>query len=404
MSRKIIMRLLPLVVAAVVCSSCSCTGGPSSTVTSSDTSLTTTGSVTTTDTSVPTDTITSDSKPSENTTVPPVSSSDSSDSATQPPVSSDNTSESTSVSTSGTTTTGKTDGTTTTTTKKTETITEVSPPAAEQPPAEIKVLAVSSPGTQVKASGGGEIDYSNASLGYISASYSGKSAKAKLRITSGDSVSNHDLSVSGNKEYFPLMVGSGEYKIQVFEQIDGKKYANVVEVTINVTVKDEVAMYLYPNRYSMFSKNSASVIKSAAVCGGKSGDIEKIAAIFGYITDNVKYDYDLAATVKSGYIPDPDKVLAKKSGICFDYASLFVAMARSQGIPTRLVIGYAEPDIYHAWNEVYTKETGWITPELLLEKAGYNIVDATFYAGASDKEAMADYISDEGNYLAVYRY
>ncbi len=403
MSRKIIMRLLPLVVAAVVCSSCSCTGGPSSTVTSSDTSLTTTGSVTTTDTSVPTDTITSDSKPSENTTVAPVSSSDSSDSATLPPVSSDNTSESTSVSTSGTTTTGKTDGTTTTT-KKTETITEVSPPAAEQPPAEIKVLAVSSPGTQVKASGGGEIDYSNASLGYISASYSGKSAKAKLRITSGDSVSNHDLSVSGNKEYFPLMVGSGEYKIQVFEQIDGKKYANVVEVTINVTVKDEIAMYLYPNRYSMFSKNSASVIKSAVVCGGKSGDIEKIAAIFGYITDNVKYDYDLAATVKSGYIPDPDKVLAKKSGICFDYASLFVAMARSQGIPTRLVIGYAEPDIYHAWNEVYTKETGWITPELLLEKAGYNIVGATFYAGASDKEAMADYISDEGNYLAVYRY
>ena len=79
-------------------------------------------------------------------------------------------------------------------------------------------------------------------------------------------------------------------------------------------------------------------------------------------------------------------------------------MARSQGIPTRLVIGYASPDIYHAWNEVYTEETGWITPELLLAKKGYNLVDSTFYAGAADKSAIAEYISNGGNYSAIYRY
>ena len=79
-------------------------------------------------------------------------------------------------------------------------------------------------------------------------------------------------------------------------------------------------------------------------------------------------------------------------------------MARSQGIPARLVIGYAEPEIYHAWNEVYTKETGWITPELLLSQKGYNLVDATFYAGAKDKNSIAEYISDEGNYSSLYRY
>ena len=108
--------------------------------------------------------------------------------------------------------------------------------------------------------------------------------------------------------------------------------------------------------------------------------------------------------MKSGYVPDPDRALSKGSGICYDYASLMAAMTRSQGIPTRLVIGYASKDIYHAWNEVWTDETGWITPELLLSQKGYNIVDATFYAGSADKASIAGYISDSGNYASLYYY
>ena len=68
------------------------------------------------------------------------------------------------------------------------------------------------------------------------------------------------------------------------------------------------------------------------------------------------------------------------------------------------MIGYADPDIYHAWNEVYTDETGWITPELFFKKKGYNIADATFYASNPNKEKIADYISNDGNYTAMYRY
>ena len=79
-------------------------------------------------------------------------------------------------------------------------------------------------------------------------------------------------------------------------------------------------------------------------------------------------------------------------------------MARSQGIPTRLVVGYAADNIYHAWNEVWTDETGWITPELLLSRKGYNIVDATFYAGSSNKAKIAEYIQNSGNYAALYYY
>ena len=36
--------------------------------------------------------------------------------------------------------------------------------------------------------------------------------------------------------------------------------------------------------------------------------------------------------------------------------------------------------------------------------SNYNIVDATFYAGAENKAAIAEYISNNGNYSAIYRY
>lgn len=293
---------------------------------------------------------------------------------------------------------------TTTTVTETEVLSETSVPAADVPPAPIRISPVSSPGKLTEDTGTALIDYSNSSKGYISASYSGNSKKAKLRVVCGDVTCDHDLSVTGVTEYFPLTQGSGEYRIQIYEQLDGKLYSSALDLTVNVTVEDEVGMYLFTNRYSVFDENSACVKKSAEICGGAGDDIEKIAAIFTYIADNIEYDYNLAASVQSGYLPDPDSLLSKKKGICFDYASLFAAMCRSQGIPTRLVIGYASPDIYHAWNEVYTVETGWITPELLLDEKGYNLVDATFYAGADDKEYIAEYISNDGNYSAIYRY
>lgn len=314
------------------------------------------------------------------------------------------TSSTTTSSTVATTTKSTTTTVATTTTQATTTTaaTTTAPPPVEVTIPQIRKSVAS--GEKVLSADNACIDYSNSSEGYVGVSYDGASARAKLRIIGNGVTEDHDLAVGGKIEFFPLTQGSGDYKIEVYEQLDGKFYSPVLKETISVSISDENSMYLYPNKYSNFHQDSDCVALSAKVCAGKSGTIEKLAAIFAYITDNITYDYDLAASVKSGYIPDPDSTLKKKKGICFDYASLVTAMARTQGIPTRLVIGYAADNIYHAWNEVYTKETGWISAELLLKQKGYNIVDATFYAGAENKAAIAEYISNNGNYSAIYRY
>ena len=277
---------------------------------------------------------------------------------------------------------------------------EVSPPVVVIP--DIKIPT--SPGIKTQVKDCGVLDYSNSAQGYISARYTGSKSKVKLRMEANGETYTHDLDPNGKTEYYPLSMGNGTYKITIYEQIDGSNYSAGLQTTIDVNISDFRSPYMYPNHYVNYTKSSNAVYKAAELCAGKTGNIEKIAAVFMWVTENITYDNQLAATVKSGYVPNPDTTLATKKGICYDYSALLAAMLRSQGIPTRMVHGYAAPNgIYHAWNEVYTPETGWITPELLLKNNGYNLVDATFYAGSANKQQISDYISNN-NYSAVYYY
>lgn len=245
-------------------------------------------------------------------------------------------------------------------------------------------------------------DITSADMGVIKVTYSGKCGKVKVRITKGEAVYDYDLDPAGT--VFPLQSGSGTYNIKVLENVSGKTYAVALDEDFSADIKSEFAPYLVPSQYINYSQSDDCVYKAAELCAGKSGTVEKAAAMFGYITSNVKYDKELAASVKSGYVPDPDKTLESGKGICFDYASLFASMCRSQNIPTKLVMGYVRGNVYHSWNEIYTEESGWVTVDIFLKGSGWELLDPTFYASASDKSAVAEYIGDGSDYSAIYYY
>jgi len=61
------------------------------------------------------------------------------------------------------------------------------------------------------------------------------------------------------------------------------------------------------------------------------------------------------------------QALAQKSGVCQDQTHIFIAAARSLGIPARYVVGYLRDDERpdgehdaHAWAEAYVESIGWI--------------------------------------------
>lgn len=173
------------------------------------------------------------------------------------------------------------------------------------------------------------VDISDAASGVVQVSYKGSCSNVKVRITMGDNV--YDYGLSGSAVY-PLQSGSGEYNVKVLENISGKTYAIALDESFSAEVSD-FSPYLLPSQYISFSQSDNCVKKAAELCAGCDSDAEKIAAIFKYVTDNISYDKQLAASVKSGYIPDPDSTLAKGTGICFDYASLLRRCAARSPYP-----------------------------------------------------------------------
>lgn len=99
---------------------------------------------------------------------------------------------------------------------------------------------------------------------------------------------------------------------------------------------------------------------------------EQILNTYKFVQDNVEYDLKWGAgkTIPKDY----DMALwtyENKKGICSHFATLFITLARAQGIPARLAVGFAggkeEGDnvyIYssyaHGWAEIYLPNYGWM--------------------------------------------
>ena len=166
-------------------------------------------------------------------------------------------------------------------------------------------------------------------------------------------------------------------------------------------MEDEFAPFIRSNQYVNFDIAPATVSRAASLTSGMTDPLKKVEAIYSFVVNNMTYDKELAANVTSGYLPDLDSVLSKMSGICFDYAALMTGMLRSQGVPTKLVIGYAG-DVYHAWISVYSESTGWVDGVIYFDGVKWQRMDPTF--AANGDSGIMDYIGNGTNYSGKYYY
>jgi len=272
-------------------------------------------------------------------------------------------------------------------------------------PAIFSILMPTASGTHVNKNQKAEIDYSNTKDGYVMVRFLQRTEKQlRVIITDPHSVQyTYTLKSNGDYEVFPLSGGNGSYTVSVYEQIEGNRYATANTATFSVTLNDEFAPFLRPNQYVNFTKESKTVEKAAELIKNAKDLNDKISAVYTFVIDNLTYDKVLAANVQSGYLPVLDSVLEKKKGICFDYAALMTAMLRSQGIPTKLVVGYAGKT-YHAWINVYSEESGWIDSVIFFDGKQWHRMDPTFASTGNQSTAVMRYIGDGTNYTAKFLY
>jgi transglutaminase-like putative cysteine protease len=89
----------------------------------------------------------------------------------------------------------------------------------------------------------------------------------------------------------------------------------------------------------------------------------KARAIYDYIVNTMVYD----KTAPGWGNGDTERACDVAKGNCTDFHSLFLSLARAEGIPARFIIGFPlKPDSegtvpgYHCWAEFYIAGRGWI--------------------------------------------
>ena len=281
------------------------------------------------------------------------------------------------------------------------------PPATEPKPELNYVpldVTVSAPGTLVKQNEKATIDYSNTKDGYVMVCYTASTDKRlKAQVAGSTTTYTYNLT-PGKWAAFPLSDQNGTYKITVYQNVEGNSYAAVVSATVeNVTMTDEFAPFIRSNQFVNFDEAPNSKKKAWELTAGISDPLKKVEKIYDFVVTGMCYDYDLANSVQSGYVPDMDSVLQKMKGICFDYAALMAGMLRSQGVPTKLVVGYAG-DVYHAWISVWTEDSGWIDGVIFFDGSSWHRLDPTFASTGGSGGAILDYIGNGANYSAKYFY
>ena len=270
-------------------------------------------------------------------------------------------------------------------------------------PALPDILEPKASGTATEENDKAVIDYSNIMDGYVMVKYKVATDK-KLKAQVKGPTTTYTYTIQPEEwETFPMSDGNGAYKITVFENVEGKQYATVASVSTTVELNDEFAPFLRPNQYVDYGVAEETMKLGAKITQGKETELEKVQAVYEYVVNNISYDTELAANVKSGYLPVLDKVLEAKKGICFDYAALMTGMLRSQSVPCKLIVGYAG-DVYHAWISVYTEKDGWIDSAIYFDGTTWKRMDPTFASSSNMSDAIMKYIGDGSNYTEKYIY
>ncbi len=246
------------------------------------------------------------------------------------------------------------------------------------------------------------IDASNTGEGYVMVKYAGASEQVRLQITIPEgTVYTYALAI-GQYETFPLTGGNGSYHMDVLEHAYDDMYALAFSQDIEVTLNDEFKPFLYPNQYAWYTQESQAVQYGIQLSEKSSDDLSYVENVYHYIIENVTYDKEKAENVQPNYLPNIDETMSTGKGICFDYASLMTAMLRSQGIPTRLEIGYSG-EAYHAWISVYLTEVGWVDNIIEFDGTDWTLMDPTLGA-SNNKKSVEKYIGDGSNYVVKYSY
>ncbi len=187
-----------------------------------------------------------------------------------------------------------------------------------------------------------------------------------------------------------------------------------------LAVKDKISFPLQPEEVkgleqylepteTIDSDHPTVIAKAAELAEGEDDLFKVVFNLASWVEENIKYDLN---TVTSTSSQKGSWVLQNKQGVCDEMTSLFVAMARSLGIPARFVSGISyttNEEVVasvgsnwagHGWAEIYFPNIGWVSFDVTFNQYGYiDVTHIKLREGFDPTEAAVKYewISDGVN-------
>lgn len=198
-------------------------------------------------------------------------------------------------------------------------------------------------------------------------------------------------SLKNTNEHIPLQLGAGTYTVKILQNIEDHKYKVVKKSSLNID-NDSLDVFLSSSQPIYWDRDESIAKIAYEITKNHPSKKGKIEAVYKYVIENIKYDNNKINVIDDDYIPDLERILNDKNGICYDYSALFAGLLRSQGIHTKLVKGYKN-DIkeYHAWNEVLLDDK-WV------------IIDTTYDAALFKGNRNLSMIKQESEYNKIREY
>jgi len=176
----------------------------------------------------------------------------------------------------------------------------------------------------------------------------------------------------GNQIYFAEISGSTqpelhfdvEYEVTRHERVAlGQTAPHLVTTSLSSAEKQQD---LQPDLLVPVTGLPADL--AVKVTQGLTQPLDKARAIYDYVFTTMRYDKTGTGWGNGDVLYACDA----KKGNCTDFHSLFIAMARSQGIPARFEIGFplppdkhsAEIAGYHCWSDFWIDGKGWIPVDI----------------------------------------
>ncbi|MCR4925219.1 MAG: leucine-rich repeat protein [Clostridiales bacterium] len=171
----------------------------------------------------------------------------------------------------------------------------------------------------------------------------------------------------------------------------------------------------------VYNQNTGFAAVANQICANRSTDYQKVQAIHDWVCGHLYYNYDIsqgrvartsqsAFTMLNGILNNGGLDNGRYVAVCEGYSRLFRALCRGAGIPCVYVEGYASGKdwsktpltqtddeyiyknyISHAWNEVYTEQTGWIIIDCTWDSGNkYNYTPGAGLTNGSSKNTYFD--------------